>query len=89
MEENRIDVYEDTQDMVPETEDVEYIPEEIECEDSGNFGSSLIAGAIGGALVIGGIKLFGKIKEKRAERKALKDIQKTVAEAKEEADEDQ
>lgn len=89
MEENRIDVYEDTLDMIPENEDAEYIPEETEREDSGNFGSSLIAGAIGGALVVGSIKLFGKIKEKRAERKALKEIQKIVAEAKEEVDEDQ
>lgn len=85
MEEIRNDVYEETVDMVPETEDVEYIPEE--CEGSGNFGSGVIAGVIGGVIAYGGIKLFGKIKEKRAERKALKDIQRTVMKAKAEAEE--
>lgn len=87
MEEIRNDVYEETVDMVPETEDVEYIPDETECESSGNFGSGVIAGVIGGVIAYGGIKLFGKIKEKRAERKALKEIQQTVAEAKAESEE--
>lgn len=88
MEEIRNDVYEETVDMVPETEDVEYlVPEEDECESSGNFGFGVIAGVIGGVIAYGGIKLFGKIKEKRAERKALKEIQQTVADAKAETEE--
>lgn len=84
MEENRVDVYEETIDTTPDSEEIEYlVPEESEIESSNGFGSSVIAGAIGGVLAIGGIKLVGKIKSKIAEKKALKEIQKTVAEAQE------
>lgn len=87
MEENRVDVYEETIDTTPESEEIEYlVPEESEIESSNGFGSSVIAGAIGGALAIGGIKLVGKIKSKIAEKKALKEIQKTVAEAQEDSE---
>lgn len=88
MEENRIDVYEEnnvdqTCDYEPECE----VSEVAEAESSSNVGSSLIAGAIGGALVIGGIKLFGKIKATRAAKKAAKEASMPNNEAGDESEE--
>lgn len=88
MEEIRNEVYEDTMDVAPETEVIDnpYFAEEEEIESDSGFGSNLIAGVVGGVIAYGGIKLVGKIKTKIAEKKALKEIQKTVAEAQEESE---
>lgn len=87
MEENRIDVYEETMDTTPESDEIEYpVPEEDEIESSSSFGSSVIAGVVGGIIACGGIKLFGKIKSRIAEKKASKEIQKTVSEAQEDSE---